>query len=69
MDVEIRILCLTKYIKKYIHVHIFVCLRPCDVVCGGQEDVDDELTDAGHHGDHDQREALSIIWAEIDNKS
>ena len=27
--------------------------------------MDDELTDAGHHGDHDQREALSIIWREM----
>ena len=31
--------------------------------------MDDELTDARHHGDHDQREALSIIWRELDNKS
>ena len=63
MDVEIRILCSTKYVNC-----LEICLRPCDVVCGGQEDVDDELTDAGHHGDHYQREALSIIWREIDNK-
>ena len=31
--------------------------------------MDDELADAGHHGDHDQGETLSIIWREIDNKS
>ena len=37
------------------------CVQPCDVVCGGKEDVDDELADAGHHGHHDQREALSEV--------
>ena len=64
MDVEIRILCSTKYVYC-----LEICLRPCDVVCGGQEDVDDELADTGHHGDHDQREALSISLMELDNTS
>ena len=37
------------------------CDQPCDVVCGGKEDVDDELADTGHHGHHDQGEALSEV--------
>ena len=36
-------------------------VQPCNIVCGGEEDVDDELADAGHHGHHDQGEALSEV--------